>query len=146
MHCPFAPRLLMLPTTSSLQRLMFVSDLAPAMPSGVVGQILRQSRERIHQRQFTGALLFDGERFCQLLEGEATAARALMAKLERDPRHCRLKLLLHTTANPPGLMTLWQCGYCEHGSFDAIEAAAAIEPDTAVRAFRRLLEQSDVLI
>ena len=55
-------------STSPLRRLLYVSDLAPTMPSTVVGQILRQSRERNHLLQLSGALLFDGERFCQLLE------------------------------------------------------------------------------
>lgn len=114
------------------------------MPSNVVGQILRQSRERNRARHFTGALLFDGERFCQLLEGEAAAAQALLSKLEHDPRHWRLNVMLHAAVGTPRLMTLWQCGYCEHGSFDAIEAAAVIDPEEAVNAFMLLLKESEL--
>lgn len=134
----------MSPSTPSLHRILYASELAPAMPSNVVGQILRQSRERNHQRHITGALLFDGERFCQLLEGEPAPVQALMSDIERDPRHCRLNLMLRAEADSPRLLTLWQCGYCEHGAFDVIEAAALIDPAMAVSAFMRLLEASEL--
>lgn len=134
----------MSPSASSLNWFLYVSDLAPAMPSNVVGQILRQSRERNRQRQVTGALLFDGERFCQLLEGEPAAVQALISDIECDPRHVRLTVLLHAAASTPRLMTLWQCGYCEHESFEAIEAAAARDPELAIGAFIKLLKASEL--
>ena len=134
----------MSPSTPSLHRILYASELAPAMPTNVVGQILRQSRERNHQRHITGALLFDGERFCQLLEGEPAPVQALMSDIERDPRHCRLNLMLRAEADSPRLLTLWQCGYCEHGAFDVIEAAASIDPAMGVSAFMRLLEASEL--
>ncbi|MFM9915921.1 MAG: BLUF domain-containing protein [Rhizobacter sp.] len=134
----------MSPSTPSLYRFLYVSELAPAMPSNVVGQILRQSREHNHQRQFTGALLFDGERFCQLLEGESAATLALMSNIERDPRHCRMNVIFHAVADQPRLMKLWQCGYCEHGSFDVVETAGLIDPADAISAFMRLLKTSEM--
>lgn len=134
----------MSPSASSLHRFLYVSNLAPAMPSSVVGQILRQSRESNQHRQVTGALLFDGERFCQLLEGESAAVQALKADIERDPRHVRLNVLLHAPASTPRLMPLWQCGYCEHESFEAVEAAAALDAELAVCAFIKLLKASEL--
>ncbi len=128
-------------STLSLRRFLYVSELAPAMPSTVVGQILRQSRERNHRLKLSGALLFDGERFCQLLEGDPDTTQALMRRIERDPRHCRVQLLLDTPRPAPRMMTQWQCGYGDHDAFDA---AAAGDPEQAAHAFLKLLPACDL--
>ena len=134
----------MSPSTFPLRRFLYVSELAPAMPSTVVGQILRQSRERNHRLQLSGALLFDGERFCQLLEGESGRTQALMARIANDPRHRDVKLLLDAPVTSDRLMTNWQCGYCDHEAFEAITLAAASDPQRVVQAFMRVLAGSDL--
>ncbi len=134
----------MSPSTLSLRRFLYVSELAPAMPSTVVGQILRQSREHNHRLKLSGALLFDGERFCQLLEGEPDTAQALMRRIERDTRHCNVKLLLDTLGAAPRMMTQWRCGYADHEAFDAIDAAAAGDPEQAAHTFLKLLPACDL--
>ena len=131
-------------STLSLRRFLYVSALAPAMPSSVVGQILRQSRERNHRLKLSGALLFDGERFCQLLEGDPETTQALMRRIERDTRHCTVKLLLNTLSAAPRMMTQWRCGYADHEAFDAIDAAGAADPEQAVHAFLKLLPSCDL--
>ena len=128
----------------SLRRFLYVSELAPAMPPNVVGEILRQSRERNRRLKLSGALLFDGGRFCQLLEGEPDAAQALMRRIERDTRHCKVKLLLDTLGPAPRMMTQWRCGYSDHEAFDGIDAAAARDPEQAAHAFLRLLSACDL--
>ena len=127
-----------------LRRFLYVSELAPAMPSTVVGQILRQSRDRNHRLKLSGALLFDGERFCQLLEGEPDTAQALMRRIERDTRHHNVKMLLDRLSAGPRMMTQWQCGYADHEAFDAVDAAAAGDPEQAVDAFLTLLPTCDL--
>ncbi len=131
-------------STLSLRRFLYVSALAPAMPSSVVGQILRQSRERNHRLKLSGALLFDGERFCQLLEGDPDTTQALMRRIESDTRHCHVKLLLNTLSPAPRMMTQWRCGYSDHEAFDAIDAAAAGDPEQAAHAFLKLLPACDL--
>ena len=131
-------------STLSWRRFLYVSALAPTMPSTVVGQILRQSRERNHRLKLSGALLFDGERFCQLIEGECRTTQALMARIANDRRHHDVNLLLDAVVSSPRLMTNWQCGYCDHEAFEAITAAAAIDPQHAVQAFMRVLSGSDL--
>ena len=134
----------MSPSTLSLRRFLYVSELAPAMPSTVVGQILRQSREHNHRLKLSGALLFDGERFCQLLEGKPDTTQLLMRRIEQDTRHCNVKLLLDTLSPAPRMMMQWRCGYCDHEAFDAIDAAAARDPEQGARAFLLLLPACDL--
>ena len=131
-------------STLSLRRFLYVSALAPTVPSTVVGQILRQSRERNHRLKLSGALLFDGERFCQLLEGDPDTTQTLMQRIERDTRHCHVQLLLATLGPAPRMMTQWRCGYADHDAFDAIDAAAAGGPEQAAHAFLKLLPACDL--
>lgn len=127
-----------------VRRILYVSELAPAMPSTVVGHVLRQSRERNHRLQLSGALLFDGERFCQLLEGDPDTTLAVMQRIERDTRHGNVQLLLDTLSPAPRMMTQWRCGYADHDAFDAIHAAGAPDPEQAAHAFLRLLPACDL--
>ena len=41
----------------------------------------------------TGLLVFNGERFCQTVEGAPNGIDDLLARLDRDPRHCDLEVL-----------------------------------------------------
>ena len=131
-------------STLLTRRILYVSELAPAMPSNVVGQVLRQSRERNHRLKLSGALLFDGERFCQLLEGDPDTTQNMMQRIKRDTRHGNVQLLLDTLSPAPRLMMHWRCGYCDHDAFDRVHAAAAVDPQRPVHAFLRLLSTSDL--
>ena len=41
----------------------------------------------------TGVLVFDGGAFCQFVEGRARPIASLLGRLERDPRHRRMRVL-----------------------------------------------------
>ena len=127
-----------------MRRILYVSELAPAMPSNVVGHVLRQSRERNQRLKLSGALLFDGERFCQLLEGDPDSTQSMMQRIERDTRHGNVQLLLNTLSPAPRLMMHWRCGYCDHDAFDRVHAAAAVDAERAVHAFLQVLSTSDL--
>ncbi len=59
---------------------------ADASPS-CIGDVLRTATSFNRANDITGLLLFDGERFCQLIEGETDGVVALTNRIERDPRH-----------------------------------------------------------
>lgn len=76
-----------------LREILYCSLLAPQQPPQVVGQIVTRARTRNAQDGITGLLVFDGLRFCQHLEGPRDAVRALMTRLEADPRHVEMMVL-----------------------------------------------------
>ena len=41
----------------------------------------------------TGLLVFNGERFCQTIEGAPAAINDLLARLDRDPRHADVEVI-----------------------------------------------------
>lgn len=108
-----------------LHRFLYISRLSSGSPPHTVSQILRQSRERNRARAIGGALVFDGERFCQLLEGEPAAVVQLAARITADPRHQDVQVLADEAAATPRLFVQWQSGYGDPDVLDAVDPANA---------------------
>lgn len=72
-------------TPTSLHQVFYISRSRSAPQE--VEQILAVSRQQNQLRQVTGALLFTGGHFAQLLEGSVQALADTMAAIDADPRH-----------------------------------------------------------
>jgi hypothetical protein len=55
-------------------------------------QIVATAHARNPTVGLTGALLFTGTYFAQVLEGEAAAVDSMVEKVRNDPRHCQLMI------------------------------------------------------
>jgi hypothetical protein len=75
--------------------LLYVSRAALPAPTGCdeVADILDGARLRNQALGITGALIFTGEHFAQLLEGRGDAIGRLMKDIERDPRHTDVRIV-----------------------------------------------------
>ena len=78
---------------TDLYEFLYCSELAPDQPVTVVGQIIAQARALNSQAQVTGLLVFDGQRFCQHVEGPRKAVTSLMLRIMDDPRHVDVVVL-----------------------------------------------------
>jgi hypothetical protein len=65
--------------------------------SAELARLLAVSRARNEKLGVTGALLFNENRFYQILEGDEDDVRAIYASIERDVRHTDVVLLLTET-------------------------------------------------
>ena len=54
---------------TALYEVLYVSTLAPDQPLQVVAEIAAHARPANASMDITGLLIFDGQRFCQQLEG-----------------------------------------------------------------------------
>ncbi len=70
-----------------LYELLYISELSPDTSPTTIGEILVQTRTRNKLSGITGLLLFEGEHFVQVLEGEQRDIVALMRRIECDDRH-----------------------------------------------------------
>ena len=119
--------------------------------SGTIGDtglrdLLKQARENNRSRAVTGALLFDGERFVQLVEGPPGVIADLAARLRVDPRHHGFTLL---GDGPVALRRhrRWTAGYVEIDRVDQFERAVgpgAGDAEAALTAFDELFASADV--
>lgn len=74
-----------------------LSDITPAC----VSRIVAVARERNRQSGIGSTLVFDGWRFCQYLEGDATAVCTLAERIRNDPRHGEFRVLHHGASTGP---------------------------------------------
>ena len=73
---------------------LFLSELSVDAHPSEIASIVRFSRINNASNDLSGLLLFDGESFCQCLEGPESMVRDTMAKIAQDKRHTQF-LPLH---------------------------------------------------
>ena len=128
----------------SLARLLYVSDLSPGTRATEVSRIVGASRRRNAGDGITGLLVFDGDCFCQYVEGPPAAVTALNDRLDRDVRHTRMEVLLEGPFAGPRRFSDWRLGYVDTVDADEIGAMRVLSGDEAMMAFERLLPLLDV--
>lgn len=124
-------------------RILYVSQLAPGQSFTTLKQIAAVARVRNPESRITGALLFDGERFCQLIEGPEADVKALMVAIALDPRHTDVRLLFEAPVSGERIMTRWVSGYCEPRELDRFAAGTELHGQAALLAFGKLLVSAD---
>lgn len=75
-----------------LYEFLYWSQLADSQSPTAIGQILARARPFNASNGITGLLVFDGQRFCQHLEGPAAAVEALMGRIAADDRHSEVRI------------------------------------------------------
>jgi len=80
---------------TALYEVLYVSTLAPRHPPRVVAEIAGRARHVNAELDVTGLLIFDGQRFCQQLEGPQKSVLKLIERIRNDPRHVNVEVLHH---------------------------------------------------
>jgi Sensors of blue-light using FAD len=130
--------------TDLVSCVLWVSWLAPETGLSAVKDIWQTSRQRNATLGLTGAVIFDGERFCELLEGPVLDISAVYRDVEVDPRHSGLRLLHMSSAGLPRRQTQWRSGYCDAVVLDPFFDEAGLQGEAAVTAFLELLPHCDL--
>ncbi len=119
----------------ALFSLLYISELATG-GAPEVDQICRQSGVNNRRDGITGVLVFDGQAFCQFVEGAEPAVTALADRLERDPRHRKMRVLHFGRTPWARRFTSWRLGYAYSADPAAIARIAASLGGDALTAFR----------
>ena len=81
--------------TQDLQQLAFRSEAATAGEAlGGLLQILGSAQKRNEKAGLTGAIAVSGSRYFQVLEGGREAIDATLARIETDPRHANVQVVV----------------------------------------------------
>lgn len=75
--------------------LVYVSSATRLMSNEELLEILRRAREENQRLGITGMLLYKGGNFMQVLKGPEEAVLSLKARIEQDPRHRGMLVLLN---------------------------------------------------
>lgn len=129
--------------SSGLHEILYCSTLAQQAPIRVVADIAGKARSANLQRGITGLLIFDGQHFCQQLEGDEQLLAALMERISDDPRHTDITVL-HQGPLASRRFKRFSLGYTPVEDVEALERLQRLRGESAVEAFLGLLESLDV--
>ena len=137
-----------LPTMADIEppfQILFVSRVVRDADFGFVKEIVGRARHGNPARGISGALLFDGEHFCELIEGGEATVRNLLSSIARDPRHADVTQLHVGPAGPGRALQGWVSGYCEASDLEAFIGAAGLRGAAALEAFISVVKRADVV-
>ena len=132
-----------MPTDPDLHELLYISTIAPAAPLDTVGKIARHARQANVAVHITGLLVFDGERFCQYLEGPADDVARLYERIEADPRHREVRLL-HKGQSHERQFRRFSMGFLDVDGADTLQQIDSRESAAARAAFVALVPLMDM--
>ena len=130
-------------TSSSLYEVLYVSTIAPDAPVSVVAGIAAKARISNQQRGITGLLIFDGQRFCQQLEGTQKQVLSLVERIRLDPRHIDVNVVHH---GPLAVRRFKQfdLGYASVDGEDTLAVLEQLDGQAAIEAFTAMLSAVDL--
>jgi hypothetical protein len=91
-------------------QLIYTSRAAVGFSGERVEELLDQARRANQALGITGILLYDGDLFVQLLEGEAADVDALFDRIKRDQRHAGIQPLIREDI-PERQFSNWSMAY-----------------------------------
>ena len=130
--------------SSAFHQVLYISQLAPGREYDTFTAVCRVARSRNGALGASGVLLFDGHRFCQLLQGPEDAVQMLMRDIAEDPRHERLAVLADAPAAPTELERHWWAGYCDAHELDVLDAALGVRGPAALATFHDIVSRADL--
>lgn len=133
-----------MPAVDLVSCMLWVSWLSPQSPLSVVKDIWQTSRQRNATLGLTGAVVFDGERFCELLEGPVLDISAVYRDIQADPRHCGQRVLHMSSMTLPRRQKQWRSGYCDAVALDPLFDETGLQGEAALAAFLELLPSCDL--
>ena len=81
-----------------MERLIYTSTAIGNLAVGDIQAIVAQSERNNAETGIGGFLIYAHDRFLQMLEGPALLIEALMKRIDADPRHDSLEIVLRETA------------------------------------------------
>jgi len=130
-------------TPTALQEIIYVSTLAAEASVRVVADIAIKARSHNKDADITGLLIFDGQHFCQQLEGVAAKVAEVMARIQLDPRHHDVAIVYQGPLDRRRF-SRFSLGYTSVEDIELLERLQQLRGQAAVNAFVDLLAGLDV--
>ncbi|MFN4117576.1 BLUF domain-containing protein [Acidovorax sp.] len=125
---------------TALYEVLYVSTIAPDQPLSVVAGIAGRARTANAALDITGLLIFDGQRFCQQLEGPQKAVLKLIERIRNDPRHVNVEVLHHGPLAGRRFQS-FSLAFSTVEDADALARLEQLDGATALAAFEAVREE-----
>jgi hypothetical protein len=129
--------------TLPLRQFFYHSRLSPDHNASCISAIVKTARGFNASHAITGVLVFDGEVFCQYIEGPADDLGVLVARLQADPRHTGFTELLSGESGER-LFPAWSMAYAALDDEHYLRELVERPPQEALRHLRDTLSSLDV--
>jgi hypothetical protein len=135
----------------TLQSLLYVSRslIDPTRTDSGVAEIVETAPRMNPQRSLTGALIFTGSHFAQILEGPPDTVATMMASIACDPRHTDV-LIAERLAAGDRCFGQWSMTYFGRVRFverqitRLLEASSAVDRTVSAKGLRSLIHEFTV--
>ena len=128
---------------AALYEVLYVSTLAPEQPLSVVAEIAGRARQLNGELDITGLLIFDGQRFCQQLEGPKKAVLKLIERIRNDPRHINVEVLHHGPLAERRFQN-FSLAFSTVEDVDALSRLERLDGDAALAAFNTVCSELEL--
>jgi Sensors of blue-light using FAD len=125
-------------------QLLYISRLVPSAGYEAFAAICQISRRRNAEFGLKGVLLFDGHRFCQLLEGPAAGLTSVRNAIAVDPRHEFMCVLVDRALVGAPTAAQWEAGYCGPDELELFLGPDRLSADDTMARFHALITRSDL--
>lgn len=124
---------------TTLYEVLYVSVLAPGVPVSAVAAIAGHARAANAQRGITGLLVFDGNCFCQQLEGMQKNVLSAMERICQDPRHMQV-MAVHQGPLAARRFSDFSLAFSAVEDADLLAELSLLDGAAALQAFHSLRE------
>ena len=128
---------------AALYEVLYVSTLAPEQPLSVVAEIAGRARQVNGELDITGLLIFDGQRFCQQLEGPKKVVLKLIERIRNDPRHVNVEVLHHGPLAGRRFQS-FSLAFSTVEDVDALARLERLDGDAALAAFNTVCSELEL--
>ena len=122
---------------TTLYEVLYTSQLAPGTPVTAVARIAGHARKANAERGLTGLLVFDGQRFCQQLEGSQKNVLSAMARISQDARHVEVSVV-HQGQLATRRFSSFSLAFSQIEKGDVLEQLEQLDGAAALQAFEAL--------
>ncbi|MGE0496865.1 MAG: BLUF domain-containing protein [Ramlibacter sp.] len=128
---------------TKLYGVLYTSTLSAAAGISAVPAILAVARARNQRDGVTGVLVFDGQNFCQYIEGERASVQACMERILRDTRHSDIRLS-HDAEAEQRRFKRFRAGYASLEGEDVFGSIRPLSGPAALAQFLALVPTLDL--
>ena len=124
--------------------MLIISHAAPNWQPSDFAAICCAARRNNAARGLRAALLFDGYRFVEMIEGPPDAVQDLAGTLAQDRRHQGLKIVSDEAVARDALDATWMSGFCAPDALDIFVGPQGPHGAAAIAIMRELLRGADL--
>lgn len=129
---------------TNLHAFLYHSRMASDADLGGIADIVKTARSFNKEVGITGMLVFDGQRFCQYIEGPQSAMQALIGRIGQDPRHTHFTPMHDAPLAGPRWFGKWSMAYVQVDDGEPLDELSRLEGLHALRRLQVLIPELDI--